>query len=182
MLAAGRERDAVGRLLDYRMGVTVMEPKDLPTLLVALYAAVVATLNFAWPRIREYRESRTAVYRALQGEKEAIAEVAYRVTENEWDKANLEETTRLITALSMAFVMESSDRAKAYVYAAFKHLVSRGRSSELLAQLRSIQAILDDYANTVGDEEFRAKRVKPLESVIKHLGPLDTESSRAVSD
>src|SRR5215211_1272610 len=93
------------------------QTKDVVTAIIAAYAALVATLNFAWPRLQERRARRSAVFRALQGEREAIAEVGYRVTKNEWDAAMRRPKFRnkLIAALSMAFVLEGSDRAKAYV-------------------------------------------------------------------
>ena len=60
---------------------------------------------------------------ALQGEKEAIANVAYKVAQRDWDKklGKPHFCENVITALSMAVVLESSDRAKAYVVAAMKH-------------------------------------------------------------
>lgn len=109
------------------------------TAIVALYGAIVATLNFAWPRIQEWKTRRIAIFLALQGEKEAIAEVAYRVTKGEWKAAVQSDKfrKRLISALSMAFVMESSDRAKAYVLAAFCHIKSLGFLEELITMFSS---------------------------------------------
>ena len=120
------------------------ERKDIATLGVASYAAIVATLNFAWPMLKDRREARTAVFRALQGEKEAISEVAMQVVEGKWDANFLQSEmfrARLVKALSMAFVLESSDRAKAYVVAAFDHISKIGFRNDLLAQLTKIQII-----------------------------------------
>jgi Zn-dependent oligopeptidase len=136
-----------------------------------VYGAVVATLNFAWPRLKEWKDGRTAVFRALQGEKEAISEIAMQVVDTKWDKKVRKSKAfreRLIRALSMAFVLESSDRAKAYVVAAFYHIGKLHRI-ELIAQLESIENIYKKYYAIVKDEEFRVKRLEKLSNVIKHL-------------
>jgi hypothetical protein len=145
------------------------EKKDVVTALIAVYGAIVATLNFAWPRIQELRARRASIFRALQGEKEAIAEVAYRVTKNEWDTVSDKFRKKLVSALSMAFGMESSDRAKAYVVAAFRHLQSHGHSSELIGQLKDIEAIFKNYDAIVKDRDFREKRLDKLTAVIESL-------------
>lgn len=77
---------------------------------------------------------------------------------------------RLIQALSMAFVLESSDRAKAYVMAALEYLASDcARKKELLGQLQRIEAIYTKYDTVVKDKDFREKRLKKLQAIISHL-------------
>jgi hypothetical protein len=109
----------------------------------------------------------------LQGEREAIAEVGYRVTKNEWDAAMRRPKFRnkLIAALSMAFVLEGSDRAKAYVVAAFDHLVLQGYRNDLLRALQEVQRIYKRYDAVVDDRDFREKRLNKLNSVINSLQP-----------
>ena len=149
------------------------QSKDAVTAFIATHAALVATLNFAWPRLQEWRARRSAVFRALQGEREAIAEVGYRVTKSEWDSVMRHPTFRnkLTAALSMAFVLEGSDRAKAYVVAAFDHLVSCGYREDVLRALQEVQHVYRHYDAVVDDRDFREKRLKKLDSVIESLQP-----------
>jgi hypothetical protein len=147
---------------------------EIATFAVAVYGAVVASLNFAWPRLKEWKEGKTAIFRALQGEKEAIAEVAMQVIEDKW-KGKLERSqnfrVKLIRALSMAFVLESSDRAKAYVVAAFEHIATHGAGKEeLRKQLNAIKDIYEKYDLVVHDRDFREKRLGKLLAVISHFG------------
>ena len=148
-----------------------LEPKDVVTALVAAYAAIVATLNFVWPRIQEWKEHRVAIFRALKGEKEAISEVAYKVSKKEWDTRikNKKFRKKLISALSMAFALKGSDRAKAYVFKAFDHLVSLSYCDELLEQLHDIQMIYKQYDSVFEDSSFRKKRLAPLNCLVVYL-------------
>jgi hypothetical protein len=150
------------------------QPKDVATLIVAAYGALVATLNFAWPRLREWREGRSALFRALQGEKEAISDVATQVIEGKLDdrvKGQPEFRKRLVKALSMAFVLESSDRAKAYVVAAIEHLcnIERASRTELVNQFETIERIFTAYANLIDDGDFREKRLRRVQVVLAHV-------------
>lgn len=155
--------------------------KDLATLIVAVYAAVIGTLNLALPRLIEWKDNRKAVFRALQGEKEAIAEVAMQVVNDKWAKKisgrykvfrhrRKAFRQKLIKALSMAFVLESSDRAKSYVLAAFKHIAKNPKhKDELVDQLAGILKIYEDYYAVIRDNEFEKRRIQPLKLVIGKL-------------
>jgi hypothetical protein len=150
------------------------ENKDIATLIVATYGAVFSTLNFGWPRIKEWKESRKALFRALQGEKEAISDVATQVIDGKLDaklKRKRDFRIRLIKALSMAFVLESSDRAKAYVVAAFEHIcrIDRTSKAELVSQLEAIERIFTSYDGLVNDNDFRVKRLAKLQVVLAHI-------------
>jgi len=155
--------------------------KDLATFIVAVYAAIVSTLNFAWPRLKDWEAERKAIFRALQGEKEAISDVAMQVIDGKhdsWLHRRPAFRKRLIHALSMAFVLESSDRAKAYVVAAFEYVAKDevGRS-DLVEQLKRIETIYTKYNSIVADKDFREKRLGRLKLVISHLDHSDAAQS-----
>ena len=64
---------------------------------------------------------------------------------------------------------ESSDRGKAHVLAALKHIarmsgIARG---EALAELRSVERIFEDYAKSGADSKFEKDRLAPLRAIIR---------------
>lgn len=148
------------------------------TATVATYAAIVATvsaiaaiLNFTWPRIQELRASRSAVFKALQGQRVAIADVAYKVTQGEWDKRLGKKKFRekLIRALSMAFTLEGTDRVKAYVVKAILRLKDKGYATELLNELKKLEGIYLEYDHIIGDKSFKEKRLEPLQKLLTFM-------------
>lgn len=145
--------------------------KDNVTAFIAAYAALVATFNFAWPRIQEWKDARAAIFKALQGEKESIAEVAHKVTQEAWDKQLSKDKfrNRLIAALSMAFIFESSDRSKAYVIDALQHIanINSTYKCEIVESLDGIERIFTKYVNLMSDRKFEQERIVPLRTVIK---------------
>lgn len=89
--------------------------------------------------MRERASARDARIKALQGEKDAVAYVAYKVQLGDWNRYLRNERFRneAITALCLAFVFQKSDRAKTLVYSALTSLrrTYRGSIVKVLGRL-----------------------------------------------
>jgi hypothetical protein len=143
------------------------------TLLLAIYAGVLSTLNIILPRYMEWRERREAIFRALQEDRKAIALVTIRVIDGSWDsRLRRRESFRakLLRSLGVAVGLEGSDRGKAYVLAALKHIVQLDNGAyrqEVRKELKTVEEIFEAYANTGADADFKDKRLVPLQAIIE---------------
>jgi hypothetical protein len=154
------------------MTVFLTNNKDLITLLIAIYAAVLSTLTFVVPAIREWRERREAVFQALQEDRKAIALVTMRVVDGSWDRRLRQSKSfraKLLQSLAVAAGLESSDRGKAYVLKALKHIAKMGSiyRSEALEELRGVENVFQEYSATGADANFEKHRLMPLQAIIR---------------
>ncbi len=146
--------------------------KDLLTLLVAIYAAAVSTLNVVVPRMKELLERRKAIFQALQEDRKAIALVTIRVVNRDWDsrlRKSRRFRARLLQSLAVAAGLESSDRGKAYVLAALKHIagIDDAAKTAALKQLRKVEETFQGYVNSGADPKFEKDRLVPLRAIIE---------------
>jgi hypothetical protein len=143
------------------------ENKDLLALLLAIYAAVLSTLNFLSPRIKEWRDQRDAIFQALQGDRKAIASISLRVIDGVWDtrlKRDEKFRVKLLRSLAMAVGLEGSDRGKAYVLAALQHVASMDKhfQQEAGSQLDIVAETFTQYVRTGADPKFEVERLAPV--------------------
>jgi hypothetical protein len=148
------------------------ENKDLLALLLAIYAAVLSTLNFLSPRIKEWRDQRDAIFQALQGDRKAIASISLRVIDGDWDsrlKRDEKFRAKLLRSLAMAVGLEGSDRGKAYVLAALQHVASVDKrfQQEALTQLQVITKTFEKYVETGADPKFEEDRLAPVLAIVQ---------------
>jgi hypothetical protein len=148
-----------------------LESKDALSITISFAALCFSLVSFFYARIQEWRASRTSVIKALQGEKEAVAYVAYQVETGRWDERLKKSKFRkdLITALCLAFAVEGADRAKALVFAALHHLKGLNYSNEIAPVLLALHNHFVVYKKDVNPSDFD-KRVRSIEAVLKSLG------------
>lgn len=156
-------------MLIYNGTDTGMLPKDILTLIISGFAFIVSAATFLWARIQERSASKSALVKALQGEKEAVAFVAYQIETGAWNSKLKEAKFRkdIIIALSLAFTMEGSDRAKALAFAALKKLTANHKP-EIEPVLKDICKSMKEYQNSLKPSNFD-HRVKSIETLMKEL-------------
>lgn len=134
----------------------------------SVLAVALSSLSL-WLTLRDKkRERRSALYSALQGEKQAISYAALRLHRNP-DYVPPEERSDLVAALTLSWVMESSDRVHALILAAFRRLATSDRQAvdDAIAQLDEIFAL---YGNTPdADIERGKKRLEKLRGALSGL-------------
>ena len=122
----------------------------------SVLAVALSSLSL-WITLRDKkRERRSALYSALQGEKQAISYAALRLHRNPAFVPS-QERADLVAALTLSWVMESSDRVHALILAAFRRLAASDRQAvdEAISQL---DEIFDLYGNTPDADIERGKR------------------------
>jgi hypothetical protein len=145
--------------------------KDPASLIVATFALAVSLATFVMAQFRERATARDSRIKALQGEKEAVAYVAYKIRSHAWDRYLRSARFRdeAITALVLAFLMEGADRAKALVFAALVQLTQSGYWAEVGGVLRHLHGEMKRYQMAFAPSDFE-KRVQSLEALAKALG------------
>ena len=83
---------------------------DILTLIIAFSAFILSVINFYISRQQESKTRKDSVIKALQGEKESVAYVAYKIINDEWKKELKEGKFRddVITSLCLSWALESS--------------------------------------------------------------------------
>jgi hypothetical protein len=120
---------------------SVIESEGAKTAIAAV-AVVISSTSLVITR----REQRRSIVKALQGERESIALIAYRLYQ-EPESLHQDVANETVNALCMAWLFESSDRARAMVLAALRALKPR-HEKRIQAVRTSLQGIADAYAKT----------------------------------
>jgi hypothetical protein len=104
-----------------------MEFKDYASIIAVVLSVVAFVLSLR----RERRASQESIIKALQGDKEAVMYVAYKATGTKWRNRLQNETFRedVVTAMGLAWVADSSDRPRALIYAALRHIATDHKDS-----------------------------------------------------
>lgn len=145
--------------------------KDLLTVLLSTGALLISTLALLRPWFKDVRTNQTAIFQAFQEDRKSIAVVTLRVTNGEWDKKlnrSARFRARLLRSLAVAAGLESSDRGKAYVLEAFRHIVATCEPARaaVLEELHRVKRIFEAYERTNADPKFGETRLKPLCAII----------------
>ena len=125
---------------------------------IAGIAALVALGSF-WISVRDRRrQQHEALLSALQGEKEAVAFVAFQLRNRNWGRWS-NERKEILSALVVAWIFENSDRARAMVFSALSE-VSRKYPGEVEEAVDDIEKQLENYvARTYPGEGERQSRI-----------------------
>jgi len=152
-----------------------MELKDKVTLIISTLAFTLSAANFAYSRFQESKASRDSLVKALQGEKEAVAYVAYKVRSEKWhQKFKRKDDFRkdVITALCLAWSLESSDRTKSLIFDALSKMASLGYKNDVSATLLDIQEQFTNYNDQFKPTNFKER----LNTVKKLMDQLDIKT------
>ncbi len=157
--------------------------KDYITFAFAFLAFVISLINLLLPQLRDRLAKRSEMLKALRGERQAIADVAEKVARDEYRKrlkADAAFRTDLVKALCMAYAVEGADRAKAFVFAALRHLKSdKDCMTEIASQLTNLEQKFSIYDAQFHPKDFKEKRLRPLQSLMTSLGISNKPTSGA---
>jgi hypothetical protein len=118
----------------------------------AALAVLLSIVSLVITLREKRREKRQSLVKALQGERESVAFVAYRLYQN--PKLPRGSTAdEIIAALCLAWMFESSDRARAIVLAALRALQPR-HAKRIQSVREHLGGIADAYAG-IPDTDIR---------------------------
>ena len=145
------------------MTITFLEftPDQARTIFAGL-AVLISIVSLVVTLREKRREKRQSVVKALQGERESVAFVAYRL----YQKPELlhgSTADETIAALCLAWMFESSDRARAIVLAALRAL-QPGHAARIKSVREHLRGIASAYS-AIPDTDIRKGRDR-----LKQLG------------
>jgi hypothetical protein len=120
----------------------------------------------------ERRSANNAIIRALQGEKESVIYIAHMAVSLKWAKRLQEPTfrTELLTALCVAWPMESSSRARSAIFNALKSLAdSADHKAAVALSLKTLHGSFCDYRSTF-QEDCISEYIDDLQALAVNLG------------
>lgn len=134
-----------------------MQPDEWRAILSG--AAVVISIVSVLFTLREKRRQKHAtLISALQGEKEAVAFIAFQLRNHSWG-GRRSDRLELLSALVVAWIFEKSDRARAMVHSALK-AVYVDHESDVRQTIDDTQDQLTNYVQShYVDEAERDRRV-----------------------
>jgi hypothetical protein len=145
-----------------------MDIKDVIGIVISSVALVVSLISFVVTLREKRRAKQDALVKALQGEKESIAYVAFQLARG---AITVDPVFRdeLLASLCLAGVFESSDRCRALVYEAIREC-SRTYASSITQHLDRIEAIFGQYPQPekIG---YAKERVTVLRNLMKTVVP-----------
>ena len=108
--------------------------------------------------------------KAFQGEKEAVAYVAYKVRNKRWNARFQRKKFRqdVITALCLAWSLESADRAKAIIFDTLVAIKDQGFKQDIQDVLQNMRRQFIEYNNRFAPERF-IQRVTSIEKLMTEL-------------
>ena len=115
------------------------------------------------------RRQQEGLMAALQGEKESVGFMALQLARDP-NMINESNRTRMLSALCLAFVFESSSRARALVLKTLRNLsVDDETYEQITSILKEVMADFIAYEDDIGPEELKKyrERLKKLESSLR---------------
>ena len=148
-----------------------VKPTEIASVAISTAALLVSGATFAWARFQERSATRSARVKALQGDKEAIAYVAYQIRRHAWDRHLQSPSFRndIVTALCLAFLLEGADRAKALVFSALRELQQSGLGESITPVLSHLHSEMSVYQLRFHPHDFD-RRITTLERLMQALG------------
>jgi hypothetical protein len=114
------------------------------------------------------RQKHDAIIRSFQGEKEAVAYIAFQLNSKAWGRKE-NERKELVSALCLAWIFVKSDRASAMIDSALSE-VCKEHKREVQTILDDIDGKLDYYAKRhFEDENHRKKAVGQYQQKLERL-------------
>ena len=126
---------------------------------IAAVAVVIATLSFAFSFIQYLRAKHEDIIRALQGNKETVGYIAFKLSEGEFPR-RAKRRKEILMSLCLAAIYESSGRSRTLLYRALKKSMER-YSSEVAAIIADIEKHFEVYVE-VSKLEKATKRLQQL--------------------
>jgi hypothetical protein len=147
-----------------------LDLSDKWSLALAILSFIISVLTFFFARYQEWKSARGAVIKALQGEKEAVAYVAYKVKSRRWDKRIKDEDFRkdVIAALCLAWSLEGADRPKAIVFDTLREMQSQKFGGEIQEVLKNLHRQFTQYRDTFRPKDFD-HRITNVENLMTAL-------------
>jgi hypothetical protein len=120
-----------------------MEIKDVIGIVISSVALTVSLISFFVTFREKRRAKQDALVKALQGEKESLAYVAFQLARG---AITVDPVFRdeLLASLCLAAMFESSDRCRALVYEAIREC-SRTYASTITQHLDRIESLRDTF-------------------------------------
>jgi hypothetical protein len=151
---------------------------------IALAGLVLSLTTLLINHLERRRERRSAVLKALQGDKEAIAFAAFNLIRDP-TQISSSDRDKVAEALCLAWVMESSDRASALVLKALHTLRGEARLAPASA-LHTLADAVHGYEESLRSQGAESKdveaRVRRAKSRLQTLrGALDGVETAAPS-
>ena len=141
-----------------------LEPKDW----IAIGAFIVSFISLVITLRDKKRQQHQSVISALQGQKEAVAYIALRMRHRRlpWSKKDRDE---IITALCLAWILESSDRARASLLTALTE-ANKVRQDKVEAIRQDIDNQLEDYCGRIPLKPKSKEDVENYRMRLRQLG------------
>lgn len=128
---------------------------------IAVITTVIALLSLAFSIIQYLRARHENVIRALQGNKETVGYIAFRLSEgNRRLLRNPRRRREILMALCLAAVFEKSGRSRTLIYRALEK-AKKTYEDEVIGLVDEIETHFDDY-----------EKISKLEKGRKRLGQL----------
>ena len=143
---------------------------DKISIIISSFALVISALTFFFAWYQDWKSARGEVIKAFQGEKEAVAYIAYKVRSKRWNRRFEHKKFRqeVITALCLAWSLESADRAKAIIFDTLKEVKTQGFINDIQAVLQKMHLQFINYKKSFQPSKFD-HRITDLEALMKEL-------------
>lgn len=123
------------------------------TMVFSALAVGIAFLSLVLTLRDKRRQKHEALISALQGEKEAVAFIAFQLRHHRWGHRK-SERLELLSALVVAWIFEKSDRARAMIHNALK-VVQNIHSKDVELTIKNIREQLEVYVECHYPEETK---------------------------
>jgi hypothetical protein len=138
---------------------------------IAAVAVVIATLSFVFSLIQYLRAKHENIIRALQGNKETVGYIAFKLSEGEFPR-RVKRRKEILMSLCLAAIYERSGRSRTLLYRALKKSMER-YSSEVAAIIADIEQHFEAYVE-VSKLEKATKRLLQLKIAL-HVEQFDLD-------
>jgi len=132
---------------------------------ISAIAVVISLVSFAFSYLQYRKAQHNEVLRALQGDKESVAYVAYRLGTGEVPK-DKRRRAEILTSLVLAAIFTNSDRTRALVHPAVRKMHTRFRD-EVRTIVERIEEDFDQYSNQVELQKKGKKHLDELKSILE---------------
>ena len=134
-----------------------------PSDIIATVAASIAFASFVLTLLNRRAVRHATTLQALQGEKEAVAYVAFQVSKGQIPRRK-KKREEILQSLCLAAVYEKSGRSRVMIYSALQQAAG-AYSQEVSDAVKSIEKRFDDFRG-ITDLSTAEKRLAELKSAL----------------
>jgi hypothetical protein len=147
-----------------------MQPKDIFTLTLSSCAFLISLLNFLLPKYQDWKTGQGSIIKALYGDEQAVAYIAYKVKNYRWTKRFVRVNTRkdIIAALCLGWTLESTDRTKALIYDSLREIKEQGFEGEISHALQDILRRFNQYHAVFNPTHF-CERMEGIKKLLEEI-------------